>query len=169
MRGQLNGGRLRLAVAPGTVTTPGAGIKACPLTADFEPVQGGALAAAPAYDCAGEVVAKPSPNGADYTIQAGSLAAAGRLAVALLPLSATDRIVLAAPSTDTLQLSPAPGSAGGTAPAGTAGGGAATDAGRGSAKDRPSRPATLTRVRRARPGPPDCRPASQRAASGSRA
>ena len=97
---------LTLKVAPSTVTTPSAPLVLCPLKAPtFQPVQGGPIADAPAYDCANQVAAKLDTAGTAYAADVGSLVTNGSLAVALLAGDATSRIVLSKPDDSALATS----------------------------------------------------------------
>ncbi|HET9732307.1 MAG TPA: hypothetical protein VFP54_06480 [Acidimicrobiales bacterium] len=135
---------LTVQVAPQSATTPDAILQLCPLTTPaFAPEQGGPSSDAPAYDCGRNSKASPSANGARYTFDVAPLAADGTLAVALLPTSPTDRVVLDSPDASSLAVTgspvtpvaqgppaPAPGgSAAVAAPAGSVSSGAAPSPG----------------------------------------
>jgi hypothetical protein len=125
--------RLVLNVAPTSATTPQAGLKLCALKdSSFSPEQGGPIAKAPAYDCAKSATAQPSADGTSYTFDAGKVADGTTLAVAILPTTATDRVVLSKPDSTSLATtaaaggSSAPPAFSGPAPAAGTGGGSGT-------------------------------------------
>jgi hypothetical protein len=90
--------RLVLNVSPNSATTPQAGLKVCALKdSSVSPQQGGPIAKAPAYDCAKSATAQPSADGTAYTFDAGKVADGTTVAVAILPTTATDRVVLSKP------------------------------------------------------------------------
>ena len=93
---------LTLAVAGDSASTPNTTLAACPLTEPFTPTQGGAMGDAPGFDCATKATAAPSDDGAAYRFDVAELAADGKLAVAILPTAATDRVVLDPPTVDSL-------------------------------------------------------------------
>jgi hypothetical protein len=94
---------LKLAVAPSAATVPNVTLQLCPLAKPaIEPVQGGAMSAAPAFDCARNVTAQPSSDGATYEFEVSSLVGDGVLGVVVLPTTPSDRVVLAAPGADSL-------------------------------------------------------------------
>ena len=96
-------GALTLAVAADSATTPNSSLQACPLDeAAIQPEQGGAMADAPAYDCGTSVTAGPASDGASYELDVASLVRDGVLAVAIVPSTPADRVVLAAPGDDSL-------------------------------------------------------------------
>lgn len=130
---------LTLEVASRSATTPGSDLQLCPLVdGSFAAQQGGPMADAPAFSCRGSVSGGPSPNGATYSFPVSSLVIDGRLAVAVLPTAATDRVVLAQPLDGSLTFaapiaspaspgrlpSPSPQSIGGGSPSAEAGLGA---------------------------------------------
>ena len=92
--------QLTLSVPADAVATPGASLTVCPLLEPFEPAHGAPADAAPAYDCTTSVTAVP--EGATYVVDVAGLEGAGELAVALLPSTPVDRIVLARPGDDAL-------------------------------------------------------------------
>jgi hypothetical protein len=98
--------RLLLAVAPGSVSTPGAALTVCALTGSFTPADGGAIADAPTFDCS----AKATATAADgtYAFDLRSLGTTGTVAVAVLPGAASDRVVLAKPTSEALETTTAP-------------------------------------------------------------
>ena len=111
-------GKLVLPVAPASATTPAATLKLCRLAdSSLSPQQGGAMASAPKYDCAGSVTAGPSSDGKSYTFEAGKLAEGGTLAVAILPSMATDRVVLDRPGASSLTTTTAAGGSSSAPPA----------------------------------------------------
>lgn len=96
-------GKLVLPVAPASASTPQATLRLCRLAdSSLSPQQGGSMAGAPKYDCAGAVTAGPSSDGTSYTFDAGKLADGSTLAVAILPSMATDRVVLDRPGSSSL-------------------------------------------------------------------
>jgi hypothetical protein len=102
--------RLVLNVAPTSATTPQAGLKVCALKdSSVSPQQGGPIAKAPAYDCAKSATAQPSADGTSYTFDAGKVADGTTLAVAILPTTATDRVVLSKPGGTSLVTTAAAG------------------------------------------------------------
>lgn len=101
--------RLTLSVAPNSATTPTSQLELCALTNPALPVEsGGPMADAPTYTCAKNVSADPSSDGGRYTFNVASLVTDDALAVAILPTSPVDRVVLSAPkgSSVEVQLSP---------------------------------------------------------------
>jgi hypothetical protein len=87
---------LVLDVAPDSVTTADVPIQVCPLVSpSFTPAQGGSLEDAPAYDRAR--CAMVTPSSGRYRIEMAAVAPDGALAIALVPATATDRVVLAKP------------------------------------------------------------------------
>lgn len=93
---------LTLTVAESSASTPSATIAVCPLTDAFAPAQGGPMADAPRYDCAGAVTATVSEDGTSYEFGLEELAIEGDLALAVLPTTPTDRVVFEAPGTEAL-------------------------------------------------------------------
>jgi hypothetical protein len=90
-------GALVLDVAPNSVTTPDVPLQICPLVSpSFTPAQGGAMAGAPAYDATR--CAMVTPSSGRYRIEMAAVAPDGALAIALLPATPTDRVVLAKPA-----------------------------------------------------------------------
>jgi hypothetical protein len=79
------------------------------------------MADAPAFDCAAPVTAAPSGDGASYEFDVAALGDDGSLAVAILPTTPTDRVVLSSPGAGSLVTSGAEaagsGGGGGAAPA----------------------------------------------------
>jgi hypothetical protein len=91
-----------LAVTANSATTPGAQLMACPLTTPFSPASGGAMSDAPKYDCGSKATAAPSDDGKTYKFDVSGIAATGALAVAILPVQPTDRVVFDRPTTSSL-------------------------------------------------------------------
>ena len=125
-------GTLTLTVAPSSATTPNSTLEVCPLTIPLLiPEQGGPMSDAPAYDCTTNTTAKASSSGDGFAFDVSKLASNGVLALAILPTSATDRVVFSQPSatslavtqsTTTSNTAPAPAAGNtGTAPAPAAG------------------------------------------------
>lgn len=113
-------GQLVLKVTPQSATTPASGLQACRLKSpDFTPAQGGPAADAPAFDCA--QAAKATLSGTTYTLDASGLVSDGVLAVALLPLDASSRIVLDGPTGQDLTTSGSPSTGTGGSTSGSAG------------------------------------------------
>jgi hypothetical protein len=110
-------GSLTLTVAPDSLTTPDSALELCALDHPALPnEQGGPEGDAPAYDCRTHVTAQPSSSGSSYRFDAAALASGDELAVAILPTSPVDRVVLAEPDVNSLSLAPVqtvPGAAGG--------------------------------------------------------
>lgn len=95
--------KLVLKVVASSATTPGAVLQLCPLVSPvLNAQQGGPMADAPAYDCTRKVTAAPDDDGGSYTFQLSALASSGPVAVAVLPTTPTDRVVLAKPGVDSL-------------------------------------------------------------------
>src|SRR5439155_26590578 len=104
-------GQLTLTVARPSATTPGAKLELCPLTTPtIVPDQGGPMSEAPGYSCNTKVTASPDKSGNTYAFSAGSLAAQGVLAVAILPTDPTTRVVFSQPGPSSLAVT-APASA----------------------------------------------------------
>ena len=110
-------GKLTLAIAG---TPPAAlSVQACALAPgaeSFKPAQDGAWSDAPKYDCT-----KPVPgasDGSNVTFDVATLAADGRVAVAIVPTMATDRVAFAKPTDSSLATtaSPAAGTPSNAAP-----------------------------------------------------
>lgn len=96
---------LRLSVAPGSASTPGASVAACPLTgASFSPTRGGPVSDAPPFDCTTRVTAGPSADGSAYRLDLTSLVREGGVAVAILPTAAGERVVFAAPTPSAVEV-----------------------------------------------------------------
>src|SRR3954453_21327696 len=96
-------GKLTLAVAPNSASTPGASLQLCPLTSStFSPEQGGAMADAPTYDCKTKVSGGPNDDGTAYEFTVSSLASSDALAIAILPVDPTTRVVLSQPGDSSL-------------------------------------------------------------------
>ena len=96
---------LTLAVTANSGTTPLASLEVCPLREPtFRPEQGGAIARAPAYNCATKVTAGPSSSGKTYQFNLTGLGASKSVAIAVLPTSPTDRVVLDKPNADSLTI-----------------------------------------------------------------
>jgi hypothetical protein len=93
---------LTLTVAEGSASTPAAELRLCALDAPATPAAGEPADGAPAPDCATEVVAAPSGDGATYTFDVGALAGDDSLDVAVLPGQQATRVVLEAPDTSAL-------------------------------------------------------------------
>ena len=128
--------RLTLSVAPNSATTPTSQLELCALTNPALLVEsGGPMSDAPTFKCAKNVAADPSSDGSRYIFNVASLATDDALAVAILPTSPVDRVVLSAPKGSSLevQLTPqgsSPGTAPGSGPATTGTNpGTSTDAG----------------------------------------
>jgi hypothetical protein len=101
-------GPLRLLPHPTAASVPGSGAMACPLdNPTFQPSQGGFTDTAPRYDCLGAVVATVDDKGA-YIFDVTTLQREGTVAVAILPTTATSRIVFAVPAADSLPVGAAP-------------------------------------------------------------
>jgi hypothetical protein len=102
-------GSLTLTVAPNSGTTPATSIQVCPLkTPSIKAEQGGPIADAPAYATQGCVTAGPSADATTYTFNVADLVADGSLALAILPKTPTDRVVLSKPADNSLPVRAAP-------------------------------------------------------------
>jgi hypothetical protein len=103
---------LVLTVAEGTATTPGQTLFLHPLEApQFEPVQGGAISEAPAYDPERSIEATVDDSGTTFTFDdLGPLELVTGVAVAVLPDADGGRVVLKAP--DGFSLTTSGGSSG---------------------------------------------------------
>lgn len=107
---------LRLSVAPGSASTPGASVAACPLTgASFSPARGGPLSDAPPFDCTTRVTAGPSADGSTYRLDLTSLVREGGVAVAVVPTAAGERVVFSAPTPSAVEVAEPPTGAGAVA------------------------------------------------------
>lgn len=93
-----------------SVSTPESELRACRLTEDFRPAQGGDMSEAPEYDCADEVTAAVGRDDDSVALPVAGLAGEGELAVALLPSAAADRLVFDEPDGDALEVRRLPGS-----------------------------------------------------------
>ena len=112
---------LTLTVAPNSGTTPDSTLEICPLKATtIVAEQGGPMSDAPAYQCSHKVTASPGSSGSSYKFDASTLVSNGALAVAILPSSPTDRVVLSQPDGSSLAVQAgSAGGAGGTAQQGS--------------------------------------------------
>ena len=89
--------KLVLQQAPESASTPGAKLALCPL-------QGPATSeTAPGFDCTTKADGTAGADGTSYEFDVSTLAGAGTLGVAVVPLQPTDRVVLAKPAADALQ------------------------------------------------------------------
>jgi hypothetical protein len=96
---------LTLTIAPNSVTTPDATLELCPLVNPvLNPEQGGPSSDAPAYSCTNSVSAVPNSQGSAYQFNVSGLVTEGTLAVAILPVSATDRVVFSQPGDASLDV-----------------------------------------------------------------
>jgi hypothetical protein len=103
-------GKLVLSVAPLSATTPGTMLQLCALkNSVFFPRQGGPIAQGPEFDCSRNVTAQPSADGSSYSFDVSGLVVDDALAVAVLPTSVTDRVVLSAPGASSLAVQQAAG------------------------------------------------------------
>jgi hypothetical protein len=119
-------GELTLTIAPNSATTPASQVEICPLSdAAVIAEYGGPMADAPTYKCDKKLTASPSDDGKTDQFNVASLAADGALAVAILPATETDRVVLAAPDKNSLTIIPALPSGEPTATTSSSGTGAA--------------------------------------------
>jgi hypothetical protein len=113
-------GALTLTVPSGSASTPTTVLQLCPLKSDtFKAAQGAPMADGPPFSCQNSVTAALSSKGSTYTFYVSSLATDGELAVAILPTSPSDRVVLAAPGADSLPAAPASTDTASAPPAGT--------------------------------------------------
>jgi hypothetical protein len=100
---------LTLAVATGAANTPASTLRICPLVnPKLNAEQGGPMGDAPAFDCAHSSTAGPSADGTSYHFQVASLVAGDNLAVAILPTTATDRVVFDEPGASSLTVTSNP-------------------------------------------------------------
>ena len=96
-------GKLTLTVAANSGTPPGSTLQLCPLSNPTILVEhGGPMADAPTYNCSAKLTAAPSADGSRYEVDVARLVVDDVLAVAVLPTSQTDRVVLAAPDASSL-------------------------------------------------------------------
>ncbi len=96
-------GKLTLTIAANSATTPASTLQVCPLSNPAIIVEhGGPMADAPTYNCSAKLTAAPSTDGSRYVVDVARLVVDGVLAVAVLPTSQTDRVVLAAPDASSL-------------------------------------------------------------------
>ena len=96
-------GPLKLSTASSTVSTPQPVLEVCPLTdSAFSSAQGGPMSAAPPYDCNRNVTATESSD-STFTFAVANLASDHQLAIAVLPTSPLERVVLAAPGDGALE------------------------------------------------------------------
>lgn len=94
-------GKLTLAVAANSATTPSTTLELCPLTIQsFQSEEGGPMSDAPSYNCTNNVTAAAASN--SYQFNASSLVSSGALVVAILPTSPADRVVLSQPDAQSL-------------------------------------------------------------------
>lgn len=93
---------LTLATAPGTVTTPGAALKLCPLVVPvLRAEQGGPMSEAPDYACSTSVSATVTPAGT-FAFDVAKLVHGPSFGVAILPSGPSDRVVLRKPGPGSL-------------------------------------------------------------------
>jgi hypothetical protein len=96
-------GKLTLTVAANSATTPASSLQLCALSNPTIIVEhGGPMADAPTYNCSAKLTTAPSADGSRYEVDVARLVVDGVLAVAVLPTSQTDRVVLAAPDASSL-------------------------------------------------------------------
>jgi hypothetical protein len=104
-------GKLTLAVAPNSGTTPMATLQLCGLLQPINhPEQGGPMSDAPPFNCGKKVTAAPSADGKSYTFDAAGLVSNNLLAVAILPTGPADRVVFSAPDASSLATTAGSGS-----------------------------------------------------------
>jgi hypothetical protein len=100
---------LTLTVATGSVSAPASTLRICRLV---NPIliaeQGGPMGDAPAYDCSHSATAGPSADGTSYRFEVAPLVTDGNLAVAILPTTATDRVVFDQPDSKSLMVTAGP-------------------------------------------------------------
>jgi hypothetical protein len=117
LAGSATSATLSLATASGGASTPGAALQVCALSApDFNAVQGGPMADAPAYVSGNCVPVALDSTGKAYRADVTKLLGASALAVALLPSSAGGRVVLARPDAGSLQVTTTAGAEGDASP-----------------------------------------------------
>lgn len=98
-------GKLTLTVAPNSATTPSATLELCPLTTQsFQAEDGGPMSDAPSYSCARNTTA-PQTSGS-YQFDVSTIVSSGGFAVAILPTSPSDRVVLSQPDSKSLEVRP---------------------------------------------------------------
>lgn len=98
-------GQLTLTVARPSATTPAAALQVCPLNSpDILGEQGGPMSDAPTYDCSNKATAQPDASGDNYKFTVTNLVAQGSLAVAILAVDPTTRVVLTKPGTSSLEV-----------------------------------------------------------------
>jgi hypothetical protein len=94
---------LTLTVAPNSLTTPTAAVELCGLmTPIVHADQGGPMSDAPAYNCGKNVIATPDSSGKSYKFDVSGMVTDNLVAVALLPNSPVERVVLSAPDGNSL-------------------------------------------------------------------
>jgi hypothetical protein len=100
---------LTLTVATGSVSAPASTLRICRLVNPI-PIaeQGGPMGDAPAYDCSHSATAGPSADGTSYRFEVAPLVTDGNLAVAILPTTATDRVVFDQPDSKSLMVTAGP-------------------------------------------------------------
>jgi hypothetical protein len=100
------------APAPGPLPVGGINVQACPIpSGDFGGEQGGPLANAPAYSCTTPIAGTADLVAGTVTFDASSLgagAASSTLALAILPVSTTDRAAFQHPGPDALEVESTP-------------------------------------------------------------
>jgi len=107
-------GRLKLTVVPDTASVPITTLELCPLTSPaFFSQYGGPSSGAPSFGCSHNVTASASSSGNTYQFSVAPLVAGGALAVAVLPTSPTDRVVLGPPDDQSLSVTAGSAGAGG--------------------------------------------------------
>lgn len=113
---------LTLVASASSGTNPASTLELCPLeSSTWTPVQGGAMGKAPGYSCRSNATAAAS--GGKYRFKVADLVTNGDLAVAVLPTSPVDRVVLTQPDADSLTVGPNSPAAGTTVPSGAGFGG----------------------------------------------
>jgi hypothetical protein len=98
-------GTLTFPIAPTTATTPAATLQLCPLAHPaIQLEQGGPMGDAPSFDCTTSVQTGPNAAATAYQFNAAGLVRDGNLAVAILPTTPTDRVVLSPPDSNSLEV-----------------------------------------------------------------
>jgi hypothetical protein len=100
---------LSLTIASQSTSTPNTTLELCPLhDAQFKAEQGGPLSDGPRLGCVVNVTSGTSQTQPTFQFPVASLISGNHLAVAVLPTSPTDRVVLAPPGSTSLEVLPSP-------------------------------------------------------------
>lgn len=96
---------LRLAVAPGSASTPDSTLHLCPLSAPATAAAGEPATDGPGFDCTATTTeASPSADGTVYEFDLTAFAVGSSFDLAVLPSQSSDRVVLERPTVDAVEV-----------------------------------------------------------------